>query len=80
MIIAKQFSYFIRATVLAALINGCSNEETASIPAQTTALEVNDENCQLENVKKIENKQAREEFAGLCFRRGNFVASPKKAW
>lgn len=80
MLIAKHIPYIAIAIVLVAFINGCSNEEAASTPALTTTLEVNDENCQLENVKKIENKQAREEFAGLCIRRGSFVASPKKSW
>ena len=80
MLIAKRIPYMAIATVLVALIYGCSNDEATSTPAQTKTLEVNDENCLQENIKKIENKQAREEFAGLCIRRGSFVPSPKKSW
>lgn len=41
---------------------------------------VNDENCKIENIKKIEDKAAQQEFAGLCFRRGDFVKSKPIAW
>lgn len=69
MIIAKQHSYLLLAAILLAFISGCSNDEpTISKPSQTTNIEVNDENCKLENIKKISDKLAREEFAGLCFR------------
>ncbi len=78
MIITKQLKYFILATVLVALINGCTIEEP---PANTVEMpEVNDENCKQENILKIENKEIREKFVGLCLRRGDFVPSPKKAW
>jgi entry exclusion lipoprotein TrbK len=64
--------------LLLAIASGCSNNEEP--PKQEVKLEVNDENCKLENIKKIEDKHAREEFAGLCFRRGTFVPSEKKSW
>ena len=64
--------------IFVAITSGCSNDEES--PKQEVKLEVNDENCKLENIKKIENKSAREEFAGLCFHRGTFVPSEKKSW
>ena len=41
---------------------------------------VNDENCKFENIKKIEDKDIREEFASMCIRRGSFKPSPKRSW
>jgi entry exclusion lipoprotein TrbK len=79
MIIVKQLSYLVLVTMLITLIGACSKEErntTASIAIP----EVNDENCMDKNIAKIADKKIREEFAGLCIRRGNFVASPKKSW
>lgn len=46
----------------------------------TTLPVVNDINCKIENIKKIENKEARQAFAGLCIRRGEFVKSQPKVW
>jgi entry exclusion lipoprotein TrbK len=66
------------ATILVVITSGCSNDEES--PKQEVKLEVNDENCKLENIKKIGNKSAREEFAGLCFHRSTFVPSAKKSW
>jgi entry exclusion lipoprotein TrbK len=68
----------LMATLLVAINSGCSNTE--ELPKQEVKLEVNDENCKLENIKKIDDKRAKEEFAGLCFRRGTFVSSEKKSW
>lgn len=41
---------------------------------------VNDEHCKLENIKKIEDTDARQKFADLCFRRGEFVKSSGRVW
>lgn len=79
MIIAKRLSYLALVTLLMALMSACSTEPP-STPNAAAIPEVNDENCMTENIKKIEDKEAREAFAGLCIRRGSFVASPKKAW
>ena len=79
MISAKRISYPALVTLLTVLISACSTETPGT--ANTAAIpDINDENCMTENIKKIEDKEARETFAGLCIRRGNFVASPKKAW
>ena len=48
----------------AALLAGCDNK-----PATMPMPEVNDTNCQIETIRKIEDKAARETFAGLCSRR-----------
>ena len=68
----------LMASLLIAITSGCSNNEEP--PKQNVKIDVNDENCKLENIKKIEDKRAREDFAGLCFRRGTFVPSEKKSW
>ncbi|WP_254786766.1 entry exclusion lipoprotein TrbK [Methylomonas sp. LWB] len=49
-------------------------------PTSTALPVVNDRNCKVENIKKIEDKAAREAFAGLCLRRGEFVKSKPIAW
>lgn len=74
----KYLLKLLMAAFLVAITGGCSNNEEP--PKQEVKLEVNDENCKLENIQKIEDKRAREEFAGLCFRRGTFVPSEKKSW
>jgi entry exclusion lipoprotein TrbK len=79
MIIAKRISSLALVTMLITLISACSTEE----PNTATSIaipEVNDENCMDKNIVKITDKKVREEFAGLCIRRGSFVASPKKTW
>ena len=48
----------------AALLAGCDNK-----PATMPMPEVNDTNCQIETIRKIEDKATRETFAGLCSRR-----------
>lgn len=45
-------------------ITGCDNT-----PPAPTMREVNDANCQMAEIMKIEDKAARETFAGLCSRR-----------
>lgn len=42
--------------------------------------QVNNENCQSENIAKIANKAEQQELAGKCLRRGQFKASPAKSW
>lgn len=55
------------------LVAGCSPNKK-ELPA------VNDENCKEENLKKMEDKEARQELAGLCIRRGTAKTSPKQNW
>lgn len=49
---------------LVVLVAGCDNK-----PAMPPMPEVNDTNCQIEAIKKIEDRATREKFAGLCSRR-----------
>ncbi|ABM44407.1 MULTISPECIES: entry exclusion lipoprotein TrbK [Burkholderiales] len=52
------------AVLAAALLAGCDSKPTGSpMP------EVNDANCQIEAIKRIEDRATRESFAGLCARR-----------
>ena len=56
-------------------LTACSpNETKKQLPV------VNDENCKTENLKKIEDKETRQELASLCIRRGTSKASPKREW
>ena len=60
----------------AALLAGCDNK-----PATMPMPEVNDTNCQIETIRKIEDKAARKTFAGLCSRRsptGGGIAPTEK--
>ena len=59
--------------ILAALVVGCDNK-----PAKPTIQEVNDENCKIEVIKRIEDKETREQFAGRCSRRPVGTAPTKK--
>ncbi|MBP8275827.1 MAG: entry exclusion lipoprotein TrbK [Propionivibrio sp.] len=52
------------AGLVAVLVAGCDNR-----PAIPPMPEVNDTNCQIEAIKKIEDRATREKFAGLCSRR-----------
>jgi entry exclusion lipoprotein TrbK len=57
------------------LVTACSpNEPKKQLPA------VNDENCKTENLKKIQDKETREELASLCIRRRTVKPSPKREW
>ena len=82
--INNKFKYYILATLLVSLINGCSTDDATSTntstPKRTELPEVNDENCQDNNILKITDKKIREEFSGLCIRRGSFKPSPKIEW
>ncbi len=56
-----------KTTLLASLlvlVVGCDNR-----PAIPPMPEVNDTNCQIDAIKKIEDRATREKFAGLCSRR-----------
>lgn len=57
------------AAVLVLLIAGCDNQ--SAMQALPT---VNDANCQIEKIKRIQNKAARQEFAGQCSRRTSGIA------
>ncbi|MBX4558827.1 entry exclusion lipoprotein TrbK [Klebsiella pneumoniae] len=64
------------AASVAVLLTGCFDEKMP---------EVNDINCQHENILKIEDKAMQQDFASKCLRRGNprsgeFKASPEKDW
>jgi len=52
------------AGLVVVLVAGCDNK-----PAIPPMPEVNDTNCQIEAIKKIEDRATREKFAGLCSRR-----------
>ena len=70
---AQRLFAAIMAAALVALIVGCDNK-----PALQAMPEVNDKNCMLANIQKIEDKGIQQEFAGKCARRGTFKSSPKK--
>lgn len=57
------------AVVLVLLVAGCDNK-----PAVQSLPEVNDANCQIEKIKQIQDKAARQEFAGQCSRRTSGIA------
>ncbi|EPI0765625.1 entry exclusion lipoprotein TrbK [Vibrio alginolyticus] len=66
----------IGAVILTALLTGCGDEPMP---------EVNDINCSIDNIKKIENQETQKEFATKCLRRSNprdgeFKPSPKNEW
>ena len=64
------------AGLVVVLMAGCDNK-----PATMPMPEVNDTNCQIETIRKIEDKAARETFAGLCSRRsptGGGIAPTEK--
>ena len=70
---AQRLFAAIMAAALVALTAGCDKK-----PALQVMSEVNDENCMLANIQKIEDKGIQQEFAGKCARRGTFKPSPKK--
>lgn len=59
--------------IVAALVVGCDNK-----PDKQTIQEVNDENCKIEVIKQIEDKETRDQFAGRCSRRPVGIAPTKK--
>lgn len=65
----------IMMLALTAVASGCDNQ-----PALQAMPEVNNENCKLENIQRIDNKDTQKEFAGKCSRRGTFKPSEPKQW
>ena len=64
------------AGLVVVLVAGCDNK-----PAIPPMPEVNDTNCQIEAITKIEDRATREKFAGLCSRRsrtGGGIAPTEK--
>ena len=64
------------AGLVAVLVAACDNK-----PAIPPMPEVNDINCQIEAIKKIEDRATREKFAGQCSRRlpaGGGIAPTEK--
>ena len=73
---ARKLSSVALVAMVAALVSACSPD----IPKEE-APTVNDENCKLENIIKINDKATREEFSAACLRRGPaFKPSQNKAW
>ena len=72
----KRPALLVLATLLTALFSACSPDTSRKeMPI------VNDENCKSENMAQIDNKEAREQFASACLRRGpGLKPSPKKEW
>ena len=66
-------SVLMLAALVMTLVAGCDNN-----PVAQAAPEVNDENCLIENIKKIEDKTTRERFAGQCSRRPVGLAPTEK--
>ena len=63
----------IFVAIVAALVVGCDNK-----PDKQPIQEVNDENCKIEVIKQIEDKETREQFAGRCSRRPVGIVPTKK--
>jgi entry exclusion lipoprotein TrbK len=59
--------------LVVALLSGCSPDAPEK-PKEAMPV-VNDENCKLENIKKIQDENVRQTFADACARRGGFKSS-----
>lgn len=71
----KRYRSLIALTLAIACMTACSpNETKKQLPA------VNDENCKTENLKRMQDKEMRQELASLCIRRGTFNPSSKREW
>lgn len=73
----KTKNILMLAVVMVVVLAGCDNKPTpAAMP------EVNNENCQVDKIKQIEDKAIRQEFAGMCSHRpvgpDTLPANPKK--
>lgn len=67
------------AALVAALLVGCG----PNVPEERQKEEmpvVNDENCKLENIKKIQDEKVRQALADACARRGDFKPSTGKTY
>jgi entry exclusion lipoprotein TrbK len=60
--------------IVGLLLSGCGWIGEVPLPP------VNDENCKLEHIEMIRDKEARQDFASRCFRRGKFKPSPPRTW
>ena len=69
---AKRLTSLTVIVLATAWVSACETKK--QLPA------VNDENCKTENLKKIEDKETRQQLASLCIRRGTFKPSPKREW
>lgn len=67
------------AALVVALLSACSPDATEE-PKKEEMPVVNDENCKLENIKKIQNEKVRQTFADACARRGDFKPSSGKTY
>lgn len=72
---ARRWVSLVVAALLLGLIGGCSPD-----PSTTEMPVVNDQNCDVQNIKKIEDKAMRQRFAGQCARRGGFAPSTQRKW
>jgi entry exclusion lipoprotein TrbK len=72
----KGKSYLTLAALLATLLAGCNK-----VPAEPEQMpELNAENCKPDNIAKIKNEAAREQFATTCLRLPGFKPSPPRSW
>ncbi|MDB5890172.1 MAG: trbK [Polaromonas sp.] len=69
----KRINILIFAVLVTALLDGC---DTKTVPHPLPI--VNDANCQMETINKIEDRAAREQFAGLCSRRSVGIVPTEK--
>lgn len=67
------------AAVVAALLTGCAPDALEE-PEKEEMPVMNDENCKLENIKKIQDEKVRQAFADACARRGDFKPSSGKTY
>lgn len=73
----KKFAAAILLSGVTLQLSGCFDSE----PEVTKLPEVNDQNCKPAEVAKVSPEKARQEFAGLCARRGTAVkTSPEVKW
>ncbi|KAI5912060.1 entry exclusion lipoprotein TrbK [Azoarcus sp. PA01] len=67
------------AALMGALVTGCAPDASEE-PKKEEMPVVNDENCKLENIKKIQDEKVRQAFADACARRGDFKSSSGKTY
>lgn len=68
-------SHALLTALFVAMLAGCDDKQAVELP------EVNAENCTLDGIKKIEDRAAREQFAGACSRRPVIAPTEKpKNW
>ena len=67
------------AALVAAVLAGCAPDAPEE-PTQEGMPVVNDANCKLENIKKIQDEKVRQAFGDACARRGGFKPSTGKTY